>query len=101
MAMKSLYSKIIEPQGLNEAFQASIEALVKTLESVFKMLELKGKGVKLFKPNRDNEEILQALHNIKPNIKEEDIPNVEVRKLCLTSKLSGEAHHRQLYMLQY
>ena len=103
-AMKSMRSKAIDQQGLKEAFQASIDAPIRTLECVFKMLELKAKRIKLFKPNRDMATILQALQNIDPNIKEEeDIPHA-MSKLKNFTRLQNflEKHLTDgLYLLQY
>ena len=74
--MKSIRRKATECQGLNEAYTSSIEAPIQKVESSFSILDLKGKQVKIFKPNRDCKELINMLAVIEPTIKsEEDIPH--------------------------
>ena len=51
--MKRLKDKSNEHQGLKETYLASLEKPRKILEDTFHFLELKGKCVKVFKPNKN------------------------------------------------
>ena len=74
--MKSVLRKATECQGLNETYTSSIDASVQKVESSFSILDLKGKQVKIFKPNRDCKELIDMQAVIEPTIESEvDIPH--------------------------
>ena len=74
--IKSIRRKATECQGLKEAYTSSIDAPIQKVESSFSMLDLKGKQVRIFKPNRDCKELIDTLNIIEPTIKsEKDIPH--------------------------
>ena len=102
--MKSIRRKATECQVLKEAYASSIEAPIQKAESSFSMLDLKGKQIKIFKSNRDFEELLNTLTIIEPTIKsEEDIPHA-MSKLSKYQQLKDylEKHMIDgLYILQF
>ena len=63
-SMKSIRSKAKQQQGLKEVYLESLQAPIHTLERTFSELELKGKPIQIFKPQRDEEELIQALHKV-------------------------------------
>ena len=67
--IKSIHRKATECQGLKEAYTSSIEAPIEKVESSVSMLNVKGKQVKIFKPNRDCKELSNTLTIIEPTIK--------------------------------
>ena len=102
--MKSIRRKSTECQGLKEAYTSSIEVPIQKVDSSFSMLDLKGKQVKIFKPNRECKELINTLTVIEPTIKsEEDIPRA-MSKLPKYQQLKDylEKHMIDgLYMLQF
>ena len=102
--MKRLKDKSNEHQGLKETYLASLEKPRKILEDTFHFLELKGKCVKVFKPNKNVNEVVQTLNRIEPLITQENgIPHAQAK---LTKFLSLHKYFEDnliegLYMLQF
>ena len=100
--MKSLRRKPTECQGLKEAYTSSIEVPIQKVDN--SLLDLKGKQVKILKPNRECKELINTLPVIEPTSKsEEDIPRA-MSKLPKYQQLKDylEKHMIDgLYMLQF
>lgn len=63
-SMKTLREKAKQQQGVKEMYLESLHAPINILESTFQLLELKGKPIKIFKPNRDVKEVINALQKV-------------------------------------
>ena len=102
--IKSIRRKATECQALKEAYTSSIDAPIQKVESSFSMLNLKGKQVRIFKPNRDCKELLDTLNIIEQTIKsEKDIPHA-MSKLSKYKQLKDYLENHMidgLYMLQF
>ena len=102
--MKRLRDKSNEHQGLKETYLASLEKSRTILEDTFQFLELKGNSVKVFKPNKNVNEVVQTLNRIEPLITQENgIPHAQAK---LTKFLSLHKYFEDnliegLYMLQF
>ena len=66
-SMKSLREKANQQQGLKEIYLESLNAPINVIESAFSLLELKEKQIKLFKPNRNTTEVINAIQKVKKN----------------------------------
>ena len=63
-SMKSLQTRAKQQQGLKEIYLESLNAPINILESTLSNLELTGKPLKIFKPCRDSNEVIQALQKV-------------------------------------
>ena len=78
--MKGLKEKTNEHQGLKEIYLASLEKPRKVLGDSFQFLELNGNSVKVFKPHKNLNEVVQTLNRIEPLIKQEnEIPHAQAK----------------------
>ena len=102
--MKRLREKSNKHQGLKETYLASLEKPRKILEDTFQFLELKGNSVKVFKPNKNVNEVVQTLNRMEPLITQEnDIPHAQAKLKNFPSlhKYFGDHLIEGLYMLQF
>ena len=102
--MKRLREKSNKHQGLKETYLASLEKPRKILEDTFQFLELKGNSVKVFKPNKNVNEVVQTLNRMEPLITQEnDIPHAQTKLKNFPSlhKYFGDHLIEGLYMLQF
>ena len=102
--MKRPRDKSNEHQGLKETYLASLEKPRKVLEDTFHFLELKGKRLKVFKPNKNVNEVVQTLNRIEPLITQEnDIPHAQakLKKFPSLHKYFEDHLIEGLYMLQF
>ena len=102
--MKRPRDKSNEHQGLKETYLASLEKPRKVLEDTFHFLELKGKRLKVFKPNKNVNEVVQTLNRMEPLITQEnDIPHAQAKLKNFPSlhKYFGDHLIEGLYMLQF
>ena len=102
--MKRLIYKSNEHQGLKETYLASLDKPRKILEDTFHFLELKGKCVKVFKPNKNVNEVVQTLNRIESLITQEnDIPHAQgkLKKFPSLHKYFEDHLIEGLYMLQF
>lgn len=103
-SMKDVRVRAKKHQGLQETYQASLQSATLTLERCFQSMNLKGKPIQVFQPNRTSNEIIQTLATIEPIItNEESIPHhrpnlVDYPRL----KMYFETHMNEgLYLLQF
>ena len=74
--MKGLREKSNEQQGLKETYLASLGKPRNIPEDTLQFLELKGNSLKVFKPDKNVNEVVQTLNRIEPLITQEnDIPH--------------------------
>ena len=74
------------------------------LEDTFQFFELKGNSVKVFKPNKNVNEVVQTLNRIEPLITQEnDIPHAPAKLKNFPSLYKYFRDHltKDLYMLQF
>ena len=74
------------------------------LEDTFQFFELKGNSVKVFKPNKKVNEVVQTLNRIAPLITHEnDIPHAQakLKNFPFLHKYFGDHLTEDLYMLQF
>ena len=73
---KALREKSNEHQGLKQTYLASLEKPRMILEDTFQFLALKGNSIKVLKPNKNVNEVVQTLNGIEPLITQEnDVPH--------------------------
>ena len=78
--MKGLREKSSEYQRLKETYLASLKKPRKILEDVFQFLELKANSLKVFRPNKNVNEVVQTLNRFEPLITQEnDIPHAQAK----------------------
>ena len=102
--MKRLRDKSNEHQGLKETYLASLEKSRTILEDTFQFLELKGNSVKVFKLNKNVDEVVQTLNIMEPLITQEnDISHAQTKLKNFPSlhKYFGDHLIEGLYMLQF
>ena len=102
--LKGVREKSNEHQGLKETYLASLEKPRKIPDNTFQFLELKGNSVKVFKPDKNVNEVFQKLNRTEPLIMEEnDIPHTQAKLKSFPSldKYFGDYLTKSLYMLQF
>ena len=103
-SMKAIRTKASQQQGVKKTYDASLETSRRTLEKSFSTLELKGKEVKIFPPNRDCKEVIAALQKIEPMISEDaTIPHARPKFRNFPSLREFFENHMKegLYLLQF
>ena len=78
--MKGLREKSNEQQGLKDTYLASLGKTRNISEDTLQFLELKGNSLKVFKPDKNVNEVVQTLNRIEPLITQEnDIPHTQAK----------------------
>ena len=78
--MKGLREKSNEQQGLKETYLANLGKPRNIPEDTLQFLELKGNSLKVFKPDKNVNEVVQTLNRIEPLITQEnDIPHTQAK----------------------
>ena len=101
---KALREKSNEHQGLKQTYLASLEKPRKILEETFQFLALKGNSIKVFKPNKNVNEVVQTLNRIELLITQEnDVSHAQskLKNFLSLHKYFGDHLTEGLYMLQY
>uniref|UniRef100_A0A7M5VAL2 Zinc finger PHD-type domain-containing protein n=2 Tax=Clytia hemisphaerica TaxID=252671 RepID=A0A7M5VAL2_9CNID len=103
-SMKGMRELNKKTQGMKQAYQSSIKTPIQIIEDSFSHLELKGKNIKIAKPNRDTSKIVAALKSIEPKIgTDEDIPRAMAKLPNFPSLKSYLEKHMKdgLYLIQF